>query len=147
PLPADPAQSATLQRSISGKVTDAGGNGLPGITVLEKGTNNGTTTDSDGNYTLTVGPDATLVFSFIGFVTQEIPLSSSPVINVTMAVDVAQLEDVVVIGYGTQRREDVTGSVGTISLNMVKDQVVTSGDQLLTGQISGVQISQPAGVP
>lgn len=138
---------ATTQRSISGKVTDAEGNPLPGITVLEKGTDNGTATDIDGNYTLTVNAEAVLVFSFIGFVTQEIPVENASVIDVTMAMDIAELEDVVVIGYGTQRREDVTGSVGTVSLNKVKDQAITGADQLITGQISGVQLSQPAGVP
>ncbi|HCX22302.1 MAG TPA: hypothetical protein DHN29_10325 [Cytophagales bacterium] len=97
------------QRTISGQVTDSeNGETLPGATVLEKGTTNGTVTDIDGNYSISVGNDAVLVVSFVGYRPIEITVGTSSVVNATLDMDVSSLEEVVVVGYGTQRKEDLT---------------------------------------
>ena len=97
------------QNLISGTVTDEGGNALPGVSIVEKGTNNGTVSDFDGNFQLNVEDAATIVFSYIGYLTQEV--GSSATMNVVMEEDVSKLEEVVVVGYGTQQKKTLTGSV------------------------------------
>src|SRR5690606_39080010 len=99
--------------AVSGTVSDEFGP-LPGISVVVKGTNTGTATDFDGDYTLEVPSDAVLQFSSVGFATQEVAVNGQSVINITMQEDLEQLGEVVVIGYGVQRRESVTGSVVSI---------------------------------
>jgi len=101
----------TVQSTVTGTVTDADGQPLPGANVLVKGTTNGTQTDFDGNYTITADSDATLVFSYIGFASREVAVAGQSTINVSMAEDASQLEEVVVLGYSTQTRGDLTGSV------------------------------------
>jgi len=86
--------------SVTGNITDHTGLGLPGVSIVEKGTLNGTVSDVDGNFMLSVSPRSTLVFSFIGFITQEIPLSGQTTVNIQMQEDVVGLEEVVVVGYG-----------------------------------------------
>src|SRR5438132_1172760 len=103
---------ASAQQVISGKVTsEEDGAGVPGANVSEKGTTNGTVTDADGNYRISVGANATLVFSFIGFATQEVVVGSQSSINVVLKNDVKTLDEVVVVGYGSQRKADVTGAI------------------------------------
>ncbi|RYF70304.1 MAG: SusC/RagA family TonB-linked outer membrane protein, partial [Cytophagaceae bacterium] len=106
------AQEAT----VSGKVTDSGaGIGLPGVTVQVKGQTRGITTDADGNYRLSgVGPTSVLVFSSIGYTPQEVTVGSRQTVNISLAEDNKTLSEVVVVGYGTQRAKDVTGSVATL---------------------------------
>ncbi|HPR62015.1 MAG TPA: carboxypeptidase-like regulatory domain-containing protein, partial [Prolixibacteraceae bacterium] len=105
-----------MAQVISGKVTDKSGDTLPGANVVVKGTTNGTVTDFDGNYRLEVKTsDAVLVISFLGYQTLEIPTQGRLVIDVVLESDVASLDEVVVIGYGTQRRRDLTGSVSSVS--------------------------------
>jgi hypothetical protein len=105
------AQSLT----VKGKVTDENGGGLPGVTVLVKGTTNGTATDAEGNYSLGIGSgNATLVITFIGYNTQEIAINHRSTINVAMKTDTKALEEVVVIGYGTVSKEALTGSVSSV---------------------------------
>ena len=108
--------AAMAQQQVTGKVTDYSNNeGLPGVNILVKGTSNGTVTDIDGNYSLSVSSDAVLVFSFIGYETQEIPVGSQSNISVSLMPDLTTLSEVVVIGYGTQQRaESVTGSVASV---------------------------------
>lgn len=135
--------------SITGSVTDAeSGEPLPGVNIIERGTTNGTTTDSEGSYALVVsGPDATLVFSFIGYATQEIIISSQSVINVALAPDAASLEEVVVVGYGEQKKSVVTGAISQVSgENLAK---VPNGriETALQGRVAGVTISQNSGQP
>src|SRR5687767_15105616 len=104
--------------TVTGKVADEGGVGMPGVNVLVQGTANGTTTDSDGMYRLSIPPDqaaGTLVFSFIGYANQEIPILNRSTINVTMMADVKSLTEVVVVGYGTQEKRDVTAAISQIS--------------------------------
>lgn len=139
----------TLEQTISGKVTDgSSGEPLPGVNVLAKGTTSGTVTDIDGSYRLSVGDDvSTLIFSSIGYLSQEIPINGRSVINLTLEEDVRSLEEIVVVGYGTQRSQDVTGSVATVDQSSIKNVPVSTIDQKMVGQIAGVQIQQVSGAP
>src|SRR5690606_35140746 len=127
--------------SVSGQVTDQDGVPLPGASVLEKGSMNGTITDFDGNYTIDVESDATLVISYLGYRTQEVAVGGRSSINVQLALDVAQLEDVVVVGYGTQRKSDVTGSISSVGSEDFNQGIVMNPGQLLQGKVAGVNIS------
>src|SRR5690606_31211962 len=101
--------------AISGKVIADDGTTLPGVTVLEKGTSNGTTTDLEGQYDLSVNStEAVLVFSYIGYTMQEVQVNNRSVIDITLQTDTQQLSEVVVVGYGTQRRQDLTGSIVSV---------------------------------
>ncbi|MDB4292605.1 TonB-dependent receptor [Maribacter sp.] len=135
--------------TITGNVVSADDSqALPGVNVLIKGTTTGAVTDFDGNYTI-VAPDAnsTLVFSYVGFTTQEIPLNGQAQINVSMSEDATTLDEVVLVGYGTQIRREVTGSVQTVDLAELADIPVTQVTQKLQGQLAGVQINQTTGKP
>lgn len=134
--------------TVSGKVISDEGEPLPGVNVIIFGTSRGTVTDSDGNYSLTV-PDATAVlqFSFIGYETQKIEVNSQSVINVTMVADVTALSEVVVVGYGTEQRSLLTGSVGTVESKEIENLPVPSVDGVLQGQAAGVQVVQNSGTP
>ena len=134
--------------SVSGKVTDAtDGTTLPGVNIVEKETTNGTITDLDGNFSITVGSDATLVFSFVGYLTQEIIVGNQTTINVSLEFDIQALEEVVTIGYGTTRKEDATGSVIAISSDDFNRGAITSPQELIAGKIAGVQITNAGGAP
>ncbi len=139
----------TVDQTITGRVTDGGtGSGLPGVSVVVKGTSRGTTTDTDGNYRLTV-PDqgVTLVFSFIGYATQEITAGSRSSIDVILASDDKTLGEVVVVGYGTQNRKELTGSVASLKTQTIKDQPVPNVVEGLAGRMPGVLIQQNTGSP
>jgi TonB-linked SusC/RagA family outer membrane protein len=133
---------------VTGRVTDEKGIGMPGVNVLVKGTSNGTATDNNGDYTLSA-PDenGTLLFSFIGYVTQEVPINNRSTINIALALDLSALQEVVVVGYGTQEKKDVTGSVGTISGKEIASLPVASVDQALQGKLAGVYVSTNSGEP
>ena len=133
--------------TVTGTVTDEVGP-MPGVTVLLKGTSNGVVTDFDGNYTITDVPaDGVLVYSYVGFVTQEIPVSGRSEIDVTLESDVSTLDEVVVIGYGTMKRSDVTGAMVSVSSESIEESVPTTIDQVLQGRAAGVQIQQNSGAP
>jgi TonB-linked SusC/RagA family outer membrane protein len=133
---------------ITGRVTGESGEGLPGVTVLVKGTTRGTTTDSEGRYQLST-PDgaSTLVFSFVGYVSQELAISNQSVINVQLQPDTKSLNEVVVVGYGQVKKSDLTGAVATVPVEEIKKVAVTSLDQALQGRAAGVQITQNSGQP
>ncbi|MBN2262807.1 MAG: SusC/RagA family TonB-linked outer membrane protein, partial [Prolixibacteraceae bacterium] len=142
------AGTQLMAQVISGKVTDKSGDTLPGANVVVKGTTNGTVTDFDGNYRLEVNTtDAILLVSFLGYQTLEIPTNGRSVIDVVLESDVASLDEVVVIGYGTQRRRDLTGSVSSVSAEQLSDVPVSSVAQVLTGRLAGVQITTAEGSP
>lgn len=133
--------------TVTGTVTDETGP-LPGVTVLLKGTANGVVTNFDGEYTITnVPPDGVLVFSYVGFVTEEIPVNNQSEINVTLVPDVSTLDEVVVVGYGTMKRSDVTGAMVSVSSESIEESVPTTIDQVLQGRAAGVQIQQNSGAP
>ncbi|WP_019987704.1 SusC/RagA family TonB-linked outer membrane protein [Rudanella lutea] len=134
--------------TISGTVKEADGTPLPGVTVQVKGTTRGTNTDIDGRYQLTnVQPGATLVFSFIGKTPQEAVVGNQSVIDVTLADDSKSLQEVVVVGYGTQRRKDLTGSIASISAEEFQKGNIVNPEQLVAGKLAGVQITPPSGQP
>jgi len=141
-------QLAFSQNTISGTVTDATGMPLPGANILEKGTANGIQTDFDGNYSIEVSSTSSiLVYSFVGYQTQEIIVGSQTNINVVLQEDLAQLDEVVVVGYGTQKKVNLTGSVETVTFREEVNQPVTNSAQLLYGRFSGVQLTQSSGNP
>lgn len=112
--------------NISGTVNDENGQGLPGASVVIKGTATGTTADLDGNYKLTVPEDAILLVSFVGYLNQEIDVAGRSKIDVSMELDATQLDEIVVIGYGTQKKENLTGSVATVSAKDIDARPITS---------------------
>ncbi|MEK6479338.1 TonB-dependent receptor [Catalinimonas sp. 4WD22] len=137
------------QLNVTGKVTDDGnGDPLPGVNVIEKGSSNGTVTDIDGNYNINV-PDenSTLVFSSIGFATKEVAVNGRSEINVSLDEDVQSLEEIVVVGYGTQEKKDVTGSIATVDQRDFESQPVTRFDQILQGRTPGVNVTNASGAP
>ena len=135
------------QQSLSGSVVDGAGP-LPGVTIIEKGTNNGTTSDFDGNYTLTASSqDAVLVFTYIGFLTQEIPVGTSSTIDVQLIEDVQGLEEVVVTGYGTQKKATLTGSIATISGEALVKSASPNLGTALAGKVAGLYIDTGNGAP
>ena len=130
-----------IQSTIQGLVVDPNGFPLPGTNVVVKGTTSGTQTDFDGNYTISANENAILVFGYIGFETQEIPVNGQTTINVTMEEDSSQLNEVVVVGYGTQTRADLTGSVSSVDLSeAVKAPIVNVGEAL-EGRVTGVTLT------
>ena len=136
------------QRTVTGTVLDSESNEpLPGVSILVKGTNGGTATGPDGNYSLQVGENATLVFSFIGYKSQEVAVGNQSVINVNLEIDVVALDEIVVIGYGTVKKEDLTGSVTAVSSKDFNEGVISSPQELLMGRTSGVQITTGSGAP
>jgi TonB-linked SusC/RagA family outer membrane protein len=133
--------------NVRGVVKDKSGEPFPGVTVLVKGTTTGAATGLDGSYALTAPEGATLVFSFIGFETQEISIGNQSTIDVTLNEDETSLSEVVVVGYGTQLEREVTGSVATFEAKQLQDLPVGQFTQKLQGRLAGVQISQATGTP
>ncbi len=140
------ASTESIQTTITGTVTDDMGAPLPGASVLVKGTTNGTQTDFDGNYTITASSDAVLVFSYIGFKRQEIPINGQSTINVQMAEDASQLSEVVVTGYATQTRGDITGSVASVDVSEATKAPLVNAAEALEGRVTGVTVTN-AGTP
>ncbi|UOY05123.1 TonB-dependent receptor [Muricauda sp. SCSIO 64092] len=130
-----------LQTTVSGMVTDSNGAPLPGANVIVKGTTNGTQTDFDGNYTITTDSDAVLVFSYIGFATQEIPINGQSTIDVQLLEDANKLDEVVIIGYQAQTRGDLTGSVASIDVSEATKQPLVNVAEALEGRATGVSIT------
>ena len=136
-------QAVQQKQSVSGVVKDATGEPVIGASIVEKGTTNGTITDFDGNFSLEVANGATLVISFIGYQTQEVVVTPGKALNITMKEDTEVLEEVVVVGYGTMRKKDLTGSVVQINPNKIADTNPTSVQDVLRGT-PGLQIGYDA---
>ena len=132
---------------ISGKINDEFSQGLPGASVVVKGTVNGTTTDLDGNYKLNVPEDATLVISYVGYKTQEVSLNGRSEINISLEVDSETLSEVVVIGYGVQKTKDVTGAVKRVTNEDFNKGVMNNAGQLIQGKAAGVNVTSSSGEP
>jgi TonB-dependent starch-binding outer membrane protein SusC len=134
--------------SISGTVAEESGMPLPGVNILEKGTKNGAVTDFDGNYSIKLtNASAILVVSYIGFETQEINVAGNKTINIVLKPNLESLDEVVVIGYGTVKKSDLTGSVVSIGGDDLKKQSISSVAEALTGRLAGVQVSSTEGSP
>lgn len=139
--------SAYAQLTVSGTVSDNNGP-VPGVNIIVKGTSNGAQSDFDGNYTLEdVASNATLVFSYIGYATQEVGVNGRTSISVTLQEDIEALSEVVVIGYGTTTVKDATGAVAAVTSEDFNQGVISSPEQLIQGKTAGVQISQSSGEP
>jgi len=142
-----PYQALAQKRTVTGSVLSDDGSTLPGVSVLEKGTSNGAVTDADGNYSISVNENATLVFSFIGMKPQEVAVNNQTVINITLETDITQLSEVVVVGYGTQKKSDITGSIVSVTGDDLKKMPVASVSETLTGRMAGVQVTTTEGSP
>lgn len=140
--------TALAQSPIHGTVSDfSTGETLPGVSVVKKGTTEGTITDVDGKYTLKCEKGQTLVFSFLGYADFEVLVADESSINVALKTSYNSLDDVVVVGYGTTKRRDLTGAVASIDEEKLKSEVVNSLDQAMQGKAAGVQITQNSGSP
>lgn len=135
------------QTKVSGVVSDAKGLTLPGVNVTIKGTNEGVVTNIDGKYEITVPAKTTLVFSFIGFTTQEIAVNGTTTINVKLAESSNSLDEVVVIGYGSQLKKDLNGSISSIKAKDIENLKQVSVDQMLQGKVAGVSVTNGSGQP
>lgn len=143
------ANQPPAERVITGTVSDQSNGGpLPGVSVLVKGTTIGTTTDTDGRFRLNV-PDGrnTLVLSYIGYATQEVSLANRTSISVSMSVDERSLSEVVVVGYGTQKRSDLTGAVASVKGSDLKNLPATDIATSLQGRVPGALVQQSSGEP
>ncbi|UII76475.1 SusC/RagA family TonB-linked outer membrane protein [Flagellimonas sp. HMM57] len=140
-----PTSETLFQSTISGTITDASGLALPGASIVEKGTTNGTQSDFDGNFTINVGADAVLVISYVGFLSQEITVGNNSTINVALQEDANQLDEVVITGYSAQSTRDITGSVSTIKSENIAATAPTGLEQALQGQASGVVVGSQGG--
>ena len=134
--------------TVKGTITDNTGEGIIGATVVEKGkTSNGSTTDLDGNYQVTVPRNAHLIISYVGMKTKEVPVNGKTSINVVLEDDAKLLDEVVAIGYGTMKRKDLTGSVATVNSEVLEAVPVANVSEALTGKMAGVQVSTTEGSP
>src|SRR5215467_1981175 len=140
--------SFSQNKTITGKVADEKGNPVQGATVTVKGTKTGTSTDGNGLFKISVGPSAsTLVITSVGFATQEVDISGKTDVSVSLVTTNASLNEVVVVGYGTARKKDLTGAVASVQAKDFNKGVVVNPDQLLEGKVAGLQIINSSGQP
>jgi TonB-linked SusC/RagA family outer membrane protein len=136
-----------FSQTVKGKVT-SGGATLPGVSVMVEGTKKGTTTDFDGAFVLNdVASNATLIFSYMGYRTISLPANAASTMNVVLVNDSQKLDEVVVIGYGTSKRKDITGAISSIKASEIQEKPFTSIDQALVGKAAGVNVTQNSGTP
>ncbi|KXX70804.1 TonB-dependent receptor [Flammeovirga sp. SJP92] len=136
------------QNTISGTVIDQNGEGIPGVTILIKNTTTGTTTDFNGDYRITASSTKDiLVFSYIGMISEEVTIGSQNQINITLKEDMIRLDELVVIGYGTQNKKDVTGSVSVVGSEEMESRPNTQVGSLIQGKVAGVQVQASSGKP
>ncbi|NJX16387.1 SusC/RagA family TonB-linked outer membrane protein [Tamlana crocina] len=135
------------QNTVTGAITDQNGQPLPGVNVVEKSTTNGVASDFDGNYSITVNDGATLVFSYIGYKTKEVSVSGRQNIPITLQEDSAQLDEVVVIGYGAVKRDKIATSIASVDGEEITKQVASNAAEALQGKAAGVQVLSSGGSP
>ncbi|MEB2781512.1 SusC/RagA family TonB-linked outer membrane protein [Algoriphagus sp. C2-6-M1] len=140
--------SFAQQEEITGTVTDIeSGEGIPGVTILVKGTTKGAITDLDGSFSITAGPEEVLVFSFLGYDPVEQPVANRSVINISLSPNIQALNEVVVVGYGTQERKEITSAVTSVKAEDFNQGTVNDPRQLLQGKVAGLNIARPGGNP
>ena len=145
---ANSTQSQEVQLSINGLVSDENGTPLPGANIVEKGTTNGTQTDFDGNYTITLqNANSTLMFSYVGFLTQEIVVNNQTSVHAQLKSDTQRLDEIVLVGYGAQAQAKVSSSISKAPIGELQDFPVSNFDQALAGKLTGVQVLQTTGEP
>ncbi len=148
PASAQGTSPTTNQNQISGKVITKDGEPLPGVSILVEGTRQGTVTAADGTYALPASPEVkALLFSFVGYVTQKVPVNNRSTINVTLEEEINYMQEVVVVGYGTQKKSDLTGSVSSVKASEINAFPITNPVQGLQGRSTGVQVMQNSGQP
>lgn len=136
------------QQSVTGKITSSeDSQGIPGVSVAVKGTTKGTTSDANGNYKIVADGKAKLTFSAIGFVSQEVEVGSRTIVDLKMVIDIQSLSEVVVVGYGTQKKSQMTGAISSISAKDIAELPVTNARQALQGRAAGVEVSQAGSKP
>jgi TonB-linked SusC/RagA family outer membrane protein len=136
------------QHTVTGKVSDGSGEALPGVNIILKGSTLGQVTDADGKYRIELpGSEGVLTFSFVGYVSQDVTLANKTTINVVMTPDEKALDEVVVVGYGTQKKASLTGSVATVDGNTLTERPATNAANLLQGRVTGLQVIQPTASP
>lgn len=141
PGESDNVMNSQQTSKVTGKVIDSTGGPLPGVSIVVKGTTNGTITNVDGVYTLANVPtNSTIIFSFVGMKTEEIPVGNKTVINLTMTEESFGIEEVVAVGYGTMKKSDVTGALTTVSEKTIKEKPVQNAIQAMQGKAAGVDI-------
>jgi TonB-dependent starch-binding outer membrane protein SusC len=141
-------QALAQKATVTGRVTsNDDGSGLPGVSILEKGTTTGTVSDAEGNYSVAVSQNAVLVFSFVGYTTQEVEVSGRTSLNITLESDVTALSEIVVIGYGEVQKKDATGAIANISTKEFNKGVIASPQDLLLGKLAGVSVISNSGAP
>ncbi|WP_189361990.1 SusC/RagA family TonB-linked outer membrane protein [Algibacter mikhailovii] len=146
-LLAGTALASAQNLSISGTITDENNQPLAGANVLVKNTSNGAQTDFDGNFSISAATDAILVISYMGFVTQEIPVNGKTTINAILIEDASQLDEVVIVGYGKQKKSDLTGAVAQVGSKEIEKYTYSDATQALQGRMAGVNVSQQGGAP
>lgn len=147
-VPSSVPGSNHQQKSVSGKVTDTTGAGLPGVSVVVKGTTNGTITDLNGNYSINNLPtNALLQFSFVGMKSQEVAVGNKTTINVTLADETVGIEEVVAIGYGTVKKSNLTSAIAKIDNKNIEIRPITNVGEAMAGQLSGVRAQNTSGIP
>ena len=135
------------QLTVTGVITDAkDGSPLPGVTIILKGSSTGTVTDIDGKYSIKASKGQSLTYSFVGYKSQVVVVESN-IYNIKLQTDNMSIDEVVVIGYGTVKKSDATGSVSVVSSKDFNDGAISSPDQLITGRIAGVQVTSAGGAP
>ena len=139
--------NASYQQTISGVVTDENNLPIPGVNVIVKGTANGSSTDFDGNYTIIASKGDVLQFTYVGYTTQEITVGDANTINVALKESLSELDEVVIIGYGSESKADVSGAVGSVKAEDLTMAPVASVSTALAGRVAGVYTRQTAGVP
>jgi len=137
----------TADITVKGKVVGESGEPMPGVNIAVKGTATGTTSDADGNYSITIPDNAILIFTFIGYASQEIAVGNRSMIDVSLVPDIKTLSEVVVVGYGTQERKDVTGSIASVDIKTIRDVPIQTADQALQGRMAGVDVQSNSGIP
>lgn len=142
-----PVASATLQQTITGTVTDSDGVLLPGASVMVQGTSIGTTTDFDGNFSIDASAGDVLEVSYVGFETQTITVSQQTNYNIQLAANTSELDEVLVVGYGTQKKSDLTGAVSSVVADEFNKGVVNNPGNLLQGKVSGLNVTNASGEP
>ncbi len=139
--------SALSQQMISGRVVDEKNDALVGVSILVKGTQKGTSTDVNGNYKLDADRNSTLVFSYVGYLKKEILVGNQTIINFSLESDSKALSEIVIVGYGTQRKQDITSAVSVINMKDIGEQPANNLNQILQGRAAGVTVKQKAGTP
>ena len=140
-----PIGASAQNIQLTGTVIDTTGETVIGASVLEKGTTNGVITDIDGNFSLNVSPNATIIISYVGYAAQEIPLNGQKSLKVTLKEDTEMLDEVVVIGYGTMKKSDMTGAISSVDTEELTKRATTNPAEALQGKIAGVNIMKSGG--